>query len=345
MRKIKMIAGVVIPLLGLAACGGNQTSQASAEQPKDEAVIVRTARIAYDDGSEEKLYHADLQYARSFKFAPQADGIATKVMIRPGQKVSEGQALIAYPAQNYQLQVEQQQAVYTDMQTKLEKQKALLAKGFVARQEVEDLELDVKNKAKEIRILEEQYIVKAPFSGTITDVSIKEGDHVVAGTPLFVLSETDVLAAEFFVSMEEAFRIKEGDDVTLELGSLPERQGKVTQKSSIMDDARKAYRVRAEFNNRQVMAAGGVTANVRMKLTGNGRSISVPLTAIASVGGKDLVYKCIDGRTVATPVRIVRIAGRQAVIEGDVKPQDEYVTVGVEKISDKSAIKPTTSAL
>lgn len=48
---------------------------------------------------------------------------------------------------------------------------------------------------------------------------------------------------------------------------------------------------------------------------------------------------------VATPVRIVRIVGQQAIIEGNVKPEDEYVTVGVEKISDKSAIKTMNSDL
>lgn len=340
-----MIVGIVIPLLGLVACGGNQTAQTPVKNPKDAAVIVSTARIAYSDGSEEKLYHADVEYARSFKFAPQADGIATRVMIRPGQKVTEGQALIAYPAQNHQLQVEQQQAIYQDMQGKLEKQKALFTKGFVARQAVEDLELEVKNKAKEIRILEEQFVVKAPFSGTITDVSVTQGDHVVSGTQLFILSETDKLDTEFFASMEEAFLIKEGDNVTLELGTLPELQGRVTQKSTIMDDTRKAYRIKAEFINQQAVAAGGVTANIRMNLVGSGNSICVPLTAVASVGGKDMIYKCIHGHAVATPVRIVRIVGQQAVIEGNVKPGDEYVTMGVEKISDKSAIKTMNSDL
>ena len=141
--------------------------------------------------------------------------------------------------------------------------------------------------------------MKAPFAGTITDVSIKEGDHVVSGTQLFILSETDKLAAEYFASMEEAFQIKEGDSVTLELGSsLPELQGRVTQKSTIMDDTRKAFRIKAAH-----------------------------------------------GRAVATPVRIVRIVGQQAIIEGNVKPEDEYVTVGVEKISDKSAIKTMNSDL
>ena len=345
MRKIGMIVGMAIPLLGLVACGSNVASENTTDKSQDTVVIVSTARIAYDDGSEEKLYHADVQYVRSFKFAPQADGIATRVLIRPGQKVSEGQRLIVYPAQNHQLQVEQQQAIYKDMQGKLEKQQALLAKGFVARQTVEDLELEVKNKAKEIRILEEQYVVKAPFSGTITDVSVTQGDHVAVGTQLFILSETDKLSVEFFASMEEAFRIKEGANVVLELGSLSELQGKVTQKSIIMDDVRKAYRIRAEFGNQQAIAAGGVTANVRMKLAGGGTSISVPLTAIASVGGKDLIYKCIQGHAVATPVRIIRIVGRQAIIEGNVAPEDEYVTIGVEKISDKSAIKSMTSSL
>lgn len=333
-----MIMGIVIPLLGLTACGGNQAAQAPVENTKNAAVIVSTSRIAYSDGNEEKLYHAEVAYARSYKFAPQADGIATRVMIRPGQKVAEGQALMAYPAQNYQLQVEQQQAIYHDLQGKLEKQKTLLAKGFVARQAVEDLELEVKNKAKEIRILEEQFVVKAPFAGTITDVSVTQGDRVVAGTQLFILSETDKLTAEFFASLEEASQIKEGDSVSLVLGALPELQGHVTQKGIIMDDVRKAYRIKAEFSNKQALAAGGVTANVRMKLAVSGTVIRVPLTAVASVGGRDLIYKCIHGQAVATPVRIVRIVGQQAVIEGSIEPDDEYVTIGVEKISDKSAI-------
>lgn len=345
MKKIGMIAGMTFSLVVWAACGGNNTEQPHAESPKDAAIIVSTDRMAYNDDSGDKLYHADLEYARSFKFAPQTDGIATKVMIRPGQKVTEGQMLIAYPPQNYQLQVEQQQAIYRDLQSKLEKQKRLLSKGFVARQTVEDLELEVENKAKEIQIMEEQYVVKAPFSGTVTDVSVTQGEHVVSGTQLFILSEMNKLAAEFFVSMEEAFLVKEGDSVTLELGSLPELQGRVVQKSAIMDDARKAYRIRAEFSNRHDMAVGGMTANVRMKLTGSGNSIRVPLTAVASVGGKDLIYKCVHGHAVATPVRIVRIVGQQAVIEGDIEPGDEYVTVGIEKISDKSPINTMNSNL
>ena len=345
MKKNVIIAAAAISLMGLTACGGGQTSESPAETTKDAAVIVNTARMAYDDGIDEKLYHADVQYARSFKFIPQADGIATKVMIRPGQRVSAGQVLITCPIQNYQLQVEQHRAVYSDMQSKLAKKQALLKKGFVARQEVEDLELEVKNKAKEIRVFEEQYVVKAPFSGVVTDVSVKEGDQVVAGTQLFVLSETDQLSAEFFVTMDEAFLIKKGDSVTLELGSLPELQGRVAQKSTIMDDTRKAYRIRAEFKNQKAIALGGVTANIKMKLAGGGSALRVPLTAIASVGGKDIIYKCVDGHAVATPVRIVRIVGQQAVIEGNVEAGDEYVTVGIEKISDKSSINTMNAEL
>ena len=34
MRKIKMMVGMVIPLLGLASCGGNPTSQTPVENLK-----------------------------------------------------------------------------------------------------------------------------------------------------------------------------------------------------------------------------------------------------------------------------------------------------------------------
>ena len=41
MRKIKMMVGMVIPLLGLASCGGNPTSQTPVENLKDAAIIVK----------------------------------------------------------------------------------------------------------------------------------------------------------------------------------------------------------------------------------------------------------------------------------------------------------------
>lgn len=339
MKKITIFTGVAASLFGLCACTGTTTPASATNTPDTTEIIVVTDTIAYSDGSEEKLYHADLQYARCFKFTPQTDGIATRVMIRPGQRVAEGQPLIAYPVQNHQLQIEEHRTIYNDLLVKLNKQKALLIKGFVAKQTVDDLELEVVNKAKELTRIEEQYVVKAPFSGTVTDVAVREGDHVAAGTPLFVLAQTDCLTAEFFASQEDVRQIKEGGHVELEADGLPTLSGKVTSKSLIMDDVRRAYRIQAEFPNRQGADLGGVTANVRIKQEGEERVIRVPLQAVASVGGEDIVYKSVAGRAVATPVRIVRIVGQQAVVDGNLRPGDEYVTLGAEKLTDRAILK------
>lgn len=339
MKKNTIFTGVVASLLSLCACTGNKRPVAVADTADSTNIIVVTDTIAYRDESEEKLYHADVRYARCFRFTPQTDGIATRVMIRPGQQVAEGQPLIAYPVQNYQLQVEQHRTVYNDLLVKLEKQKALLSKGFVAQQTVDDLELEAANKAKELKRIEEQYVVKAPFSGTVTDVAVREGDHVAAGTQLFVLAQTDCLTAEFFASQEDVRQIEEGSRVELEAGGLPVLPGKVTCKSLIMDDERRAYRIQAEFPNRQGAGLGGVTAKVRIKLAGEGRVIRVPLQAVASVGGEDIIYKSVAGRAVATPVRIVRIVGQQAVVDGNLHPGEIYVIQGAEKLTDQVILK------
>lgn len=339
MKKNIIFTGVVISLFSLCACTGNKQRGAVTDTSDSTKIIVVTDTIAYSDGSEEKLYHADLQYARCFKFTPHTDGIATRVMIRPGQQVFEGQSLIAYPVQNYQLQIEQQRMIYNDLLVKLEKQKALLARGFVAQQTVDDLELEAANKAKELRMIEEQYVVKAPFSGTVTDVAVREGDHIAAGTPLFVLAQTDKLTAEFFASQEDIRHIKEGGNVELEAGDLPMLTGKVTYKSLVMDDVRRAYRIQAEFPNLQDAGLGGVTAKVRIKLDGEDNVIRIPLQAVASVGGRDIIYKSVGGRAIATPVRIVRIVGQQVVVDGELQPGEIYVINGAEKLTDQAILK------
>lgn len=336
----KFTAGILILMAAVSSCGGSNSTNTDTEAVKDTVVLVHTAKADKEDGMTDLTYFATVSYIREFEYAPQTDGIATDIRIRPGQKVTEGQVLVDYPVQGHALRVEQMREVIADLDTKLEKQKVLLSKGFVSKQAVEDIELELKGRRKELNLLEDMYLVKAPFSGTITDVAVTEGDHVAVGYPMFILAETDRLSAEFFVSYRELREIREGDETWLMLEEYDRMSGEVKHVSRTMDATRKAYRIRAEFPNPQGNALGGAIARVRVGVASAGNHVRIPLTAIASAGGQDIVYKFIGGHAVGIPVQIISIKGQWAVVEGALSQGEEYITEGIGKISDGTAVKP-----
>jgi len=59
----------------------------------------------------------------------------------------------------------------------------------------------------------------APFSGTVLDISIKEGETVTAGVPVMKVATTDNLIFETSLDQEDYGLVKEGQDVEIELDS------------------------------------------------------------------------------------------------------------------------------
>lgn len=327
---------VILIVFSCISCSDIQEKKSGV--PRQQVVNVTTDIIEYSDNERDQIFYAELNYDQNYIFVPETNGIAKKIMVSIGEKVLKNQPLIEYPNQNYELQVEQYESSLANMVIKLEKNRNLLSVGYISQQELDDLELEIENMTKQLQILKEQYIVKAPFHGIITNISTKEGDYIMAGESLFSLANSSVLNADIYVTVNDFIKIEVGDEVKAEISSFPQLKGKISSKSLEIDPIRKAYKIEAEFNNKDMLPIGGSMARINIQIKSDINQIMVPLTSIISDGFIDYIYQYKDKRAVATTVKIIEIIGSKAVITTSLKVGDEYIIKGGEKVINNALV-------
>ena len=135
------------------------------------------------------------------------------------------------------------------------------------------------------RTLEEHTIV-APFDGIVIERMKHPGESVRANEPVVQLGNLSKLKAYFYVPLEFAFRVKEGDLVDLQpkiggergngAGNSIERKrfrGKVTFiDPQIQPVAETARRIFAEFDNKDFELSPGLRGSVTIYLNSSGAS-------------------------------------------------------------------------
>ena len=108
--------------------------------------------------------------------------------------------------------------------------------------------------------------VEATFNGTITDVSIKEGDFVTAGTPAFRIDNLEHLYVDAYVLEVDINSIEVGQSVEVDFDANPGQiyEGFVTKVGSVGEPSgsQVQFKVTIEVLNANENVKPGMTANV-----------------------------------------------------------------------------------
>ena len=72
----------------------------------------------------------------------------------------------------------------------------------------------------QLKASREDYIIKAPASGTITSLSIEKGEMVTMGTPVATISDLEGMQVEIKVDEYTIKNVKVGDEVTIHVDAL-----------------------------------------------------------------------------------------------------------------------------
>jgi RND family efflux transporter MFP subunit len=182
---------------------------------------------------------------------------------------------------------------------------------LVSQEEMRKAEAEVKvaaamqNEAIEKRALDkaeydlavralEEHTIRAPFAGVVYERLKNPGESVRANEAVVRLGNLDKLRAWAFVPLEYAFRIKEGQEVDIQLrlqssrgGHLPIEQKKFRGKISYVDPqiaptAEAAVRIAAEFENKDHDLRPGFKALMTIYLNTENAAAARPTVGAAN---------------------------------------------------------------
>src|SRR5260370_22285715 len=226
MVKLKKL--VVVPfigLLGLILLASSGCSNTEAKQPAPQPLPVNTQTVKRTQVPRVDEYVATVKSRRSASIQPQVDGSLTRILVKSGDHVRAGQALMTIDPLKQQATVEQQRsteaqkkATYDYNKQELERQRKVFQGGVTSKQNLDlavqafenskaDWEASTAASASERRQLT-YYNLTAPFSGVVGDIPVHIGDHVSPQTLLTTVDENSELEAYIYGPTERAADIR-----------------------------------------------------------------------------------------------------------------------------------------
>jgi RND family efflux transporter MFP subunit len=324
---------------------------------------VKTETINLEPVPRVDEYVATVKSRRSASIQPQVDGALTRIVVKSGDYVSAGQALMTVDPLKQQSVVEQQRsteaqkkATYEYNQIEVERQRKLYEEGVTSKQSLDlavqafenskaDWESSSAARAAEQRQLA-YYNVTAPFSGVVGDIPVHVGDYVSPQTLLTTVDENADLEAYIYIPTEKAADIRMGLPVQIvsSTGELIENT-KIYFISQQVDNATQGILVKApvhgsldKFRNAQLVKARVVWSTAPTP--------TVPVLAITRIGGQAFVYVAErgDNGTVAKQraVTLGDTVGNDYAVTSGLKPGDQVVVSGTQFLIDGVPIQPTS---
>ena len=183
--------------------------------------------------------------------------------------------------------------------------------------------------------------IVSKINGTVSEISVHEGDYVTEGMPILKTQALGSLWVEGQLYANETVNYKENEKVNV---SLPDMNGQViTGKIEFIDpelsDASKVDLIRVSISNPQGLIRPGMQAYISLT-NGNQRSLAVPVSAILTDGeGSKVWVKNADGSF--APKAITTGAGNSSYISvlSGLNAGDIVVTGGVYLLNSEAIFK------
>ena len=363
---------IILGLIAITVLYSCSSKPQTAGAPPAPSLPVATITTGTDTTYQE--YPASIEGAVNVEIRPQVSGALDKVFVDEGAFVKAGEPIfkindLPYRAAlnnavanqhameaavaNAQLEIDKltplvQNKVVSDYQLKTAK-----AAYDVAKANVEQAKANVSTAQINVGYT----LIKAPVSGYIGRLIKKQGS-LVAPTDvdaLTLLSDVHNVHVYFslgekdFVNFKEQYpgttlndKLKNLPPVTLLLADETEfgNHGSIDMIDGQFDKTTGAITLRANFPNAQGLLRSGNTGKVRLSLV-HKDALIIPESATVDMQDKVFVFALADSNKVKKQaITIVGKTGDNYLVKDGVKPGDQIVLSGVDKLQEGMVIQP-----
>jgi RND family efflux transporter MFP subunit len=295
---------------------------------------------------------------RSTTVQPQVEGVVTRILVRSGDRVRPGTALMQIDASKQEAAVSslasQRAARQADLQyaqQQATRMKTLFEAGAASQAEMEQAQTGLATSLAQLRAIEAQiqeqrvdlayHRVTAPTAGVVGDIPVRVGDSVTRSSVLTTIDQNAGLEVYINVPVQEAAKLKVGLPV-----QLVDDRGEVlaTAKVSFVSPS-------VEVETQSVLAkaelgqAGFRTEQfVRSRIVWTeAPALTVPIVALNRVNGQFFAYVAEggEGGALVARQRAVEpgpVVGNDYVVKSGLKAGEKLIVSGVQKIRDGAPV-------
>jgi len=357
-RRLVIIFLAVAGLLGLgyyaytanrvpAAAPATGESGAGSKAPAGAAggfaVAVEVAKIAAADFSDAASAVGNLKSNESVVLRAETPGRIAVINFRDGAIVNKGALLVALDAAVQEAELQQARANLALAQSNHKRNQDLLERKFVSQQALDNSAAALKVQEAAVQLAEARVgrmRIKAPFTGMVGLRNVSVGDYVKEAQELINIEDIGTLRVDFKLPETYLGRVRKGQAVAVSTDALPGEQftAVLDAVDPMVDQGGRAISSRARLDNASGKLRPGMFVRVRL-LFGERRNVLMAPEQAIVPGAQPTVFKVVDGKAVATRVRLgVRRAAQVEIVEG-LAAGDVVVTAGQLKLRDGAAVR------
>ena len=380
MMKKSILYLTAIAALTIASCGNNSEENKSTSNLKELKAKKDSLKIVFNKVSKElkdvekeinaldpskKLYlvsaiksvqkefkhYVEIQGTvnsdQSISLYPEIGGLIKKVYVKEGQQVKKDQILVKFDSEVLQRSIKELDTRIELARTTYNKQKKLWDKKIgsemqylQAKSNLESLE----NKKASLKAQISQTSIKAPFSGIIDEIFVKQGEMAAPGMPVLRLINLDNIYIEANVSEKYLRHITKDSEANIYFPNLEMTiPAKVSMIGNYINPANRTFRIVINIKNKDHLIKPNQLAVIKLlDLKKNG--VVIPSNVILNApDGSSYVYEVVevDGtkRSKKTSIKVGPSYKNETLVIEGLKPDAIVVDKGSRSIQDNQEIK------
>lgn len=322
---------------------------------------VNIAQVEQGNIADSIMASGNLVFNTQVQLRSEVTGRVDKVFVEEGQSVKQGDILMRLDTTAFESEVNRNQAVLrateieikhsqtrlANLERQLKRQKELYDVGLGNQESFENIEsardlakIDIESRKESynqaqasLQIAQDRLsksVFRAPMSGLLASVNIKEGETVIAGTTniigsdLMLVADPSAILAELRVDETDIASIKLNQQADIYAAAYPNKpfSGKVinigTSAKNQPGSQGLSFRVKVLLDptDRQLYAGMSCRAEISTSIAENG--LKLPIEAIQKEEGKTFVWRLNSDNTVSKVIVSVGISSdiEQAITEG-----------------------------
>lgn len=343
--NIKIIAILSISAIVLTSCGGDKKEQITKESP----IAVTVSGVSENNNSQFITASGKIEAENAANLSTRMMGYVTKIHVKVGQKVGAGQLLVSInnsDLQSKKAQVDasilQATAGYNNAKKDYDRFVNLFQQQSASQKELDDMTARYEmakaglEGAKQMRnevLAQFSYSnITAPFSGTVTNTFVKEGDMANPGIPLVSVEGATRLQVTAMVSENDISSITKGMAVkVLVKSSNTSLNGKVSELSLSATNTGGQYLVKINLDKTDSSVLSGMFVNVQFPIENKTQAVQtdrvlVLETALVKKGQLTGIYTIATGNVaILRWLRVGKNFGTQVEVLSGLSSNEQYI--------------------
>ncbi len=238
-----------------------------------------------------------------------SSGIVKNIFVEEGEKVRKGQVIATIESPEFAKLKEaylHSRSNLTFLKADYERQKTLNEEAVNAKKTYEKAKSDYEMEQARFASLKKQLAllninlaesasatvpVLAPISGYVTEIHIRIGTAITAGTSLLNIVDNSKLHVDLLVYEKDLYKVKKGQKVRLILTNQNQNEivGTIFGVGKAFENDTKAVAIHAEIDNKDEKLISGMYVNALIDLGANA-VFALPLESVVKADGRSFIF-------------------------------------------------------